>query len=187
MLKSTEDSIAQFDPLASEDDEFNLSDFEEHRDPELHQMHETYRALEEQVGEMAFYAPENTLGEPSFDLAEPLESEVSFEPSFEVEYFTNTGEEDAFDEGPDLATLDPDLPSVDDPFDVLDDLSFDQERLTSDFDWEGDTPTNVFGDEPTPTNVFGDDASSTSKQPDEEQENQSLNKGLFSRFFGRNK
>lgn len=186
-LKSTEDNIAQFDPLASEDDEFNLSDFEEHQDPELHQMHKTYRALEEQVGEMAFYAPENTLGEPGFDLAEPLESEASFEPSFEVEYFTNTGEEDAFDEGPDLATLDPDLPSVDDPFDVLEDLSFDQERLTSDFDWEGDTPTNVFGDEPTPTNVFGDDASSTSQQPDEEQENQSLNKGLFSRFFGRNK
>ena len=186
-LKSTEDSIAQFDPLAAQDDEFNLSDFEDQQDSELYQMHETYRALEEQVGEMAFYTPENVINEPRFDMEDSLKSEASFEPGFEVEHFTNTGEEDAFDEGPDLATLDPALPSVDDPFEMLEDLSFDHERLTSDFDWEGNTPTNIFGDEPTPTDVFGDQTNYKSEQPNQEEENLSTNKGLFSRFFGRNK
>ena len=70
---------------------------------------------------------------------------------------------------------------------MLEDLSFDHERLTSDFDWEGNTPTNIFGDEPTPTDVFGDQTNSKSEQPDQEEENLSTNKGLFSRFFGRNK
>ncbi len=186
-LKSTEDRIAQLDPLVSEDDEFNLSDFEEQKDPELHEMHQTYRALEEQVGEMAFYAPEHVKDEPRFDLEHSSKSQHSFEPSFDGEQLSNTGEEDAFDEGPDLATLDPALPSVDDPFEMLEDLSFDQERLTSDFDWEGDTPTNIFGNEPTPTNVYGDESQVKSKQPVDEEDHQSSNKGIFSRFFGRNK
>jgi hypothetical protein len=172
-LKST-DNIDQ-STRDSIDDEFNLDDFEEHKDPELYEMHETYRALEEQVED--FQLQDIQLGADDLQL----------EPSFDSPQYNNI-EDDLFDEGPDLATLDPDLPSVSDPFDVLEDLSFDEERLTSDFDWEGDTPTNVFGDEPTPTNVFGDDApSEEGMQPEDELAHQNTSKGLFSRFFGRNK
>ena len=171
-LKSTnQDQQAVLPPR---DDEFNLADFEEHKDPELFEMHETYRALEEQVEEFNFR-----------DLQMPS-GQVQLEPTLDP--LSEDILEDSFDEGHDLATLDPALPSIADPFDVLEDLSFDEERLTSEFDWEGDTPTNVFGDEPTPTNVFGDDSQPGDQvQPKDDLMNQNTSKGLFSRFFGRTK
>ncbi len=174
-LKSTDDE-QPINSLERSEEEFNLSDFEESRDPEFREMHETYRALEERVEDFNFQGISDSI---SVDRLEPsLDSPIASHDQQSIDDYSQ--------DETDFATLDPDLPLVNDPFDVLDDLSFDQDQLTSDFDWEGDTPTNVFGDEPTPTNVFGDESQPGEvERPQDEMEHHSTNRGLFSRFFGR--
>ena len=171
-LKSTDTPIAPQSPI---EEEFNLSDFEETRDPELQEMHETYRALEAQVAEFNFEGD-----------AHQLASLGVIEPSLDPPREHLVVDDDDDDEGTDFTTLDPDLPLISDPFALLDDLDIGDERRGGEFDWEGDTPTNIFGDEPTPTNIYGEESQEGEQaQPDDGDPHQTNSRGLFSRFFGR--
>ena len=99
--------------------------------------------------------------------------------------------------------------SLDDPFEALDDIHFDQSRLMGDFTWSEGTPTHVFGDENTPTDIYeesraestgtSDRSAPSIEDPTErgsrrdeqrmrpriQEADQKREKGLLSRFFRR--
>jgi hypothetical protein len=203
-LKSTESAheVSSYEegsvPL---EEDFNLSDFEEHRDSELFEMHQAYRALEDRVEDLGFDDEprvDDDLYDRSWDQGPITLDEPSFTtPRVEAESGSDTSAQPK-DRGA--------IFSVDDPFEALDDIHFDQSRLMGDFNWSEGTPTHVFGDEPTPTDVFDDGREDThgSHRPstpsdpterellDEEgmrpriqEASQKREKGLLSRFFGR--
>jgi hypothetical protein len=180
-------SITPHGELLEED--FDLSDFEDHRDPELFEMHQTYRALEEQIDQFS------DGGEPRLDERKGAPSlDLRVEPSFD----------DPLDDEASRAEASPMF--FEDPFKSLDEIEFDQGRLMGDFSWTEGTPTNVFDDEdPTPTDVFEDadgHSSSSSRAPQphpldddaptqsrlsdaERRRDQGREKGIISRFFRR--
>ena len=170
-LRASGEKSVDYDGAIPLEEDFNLSDFDEHRDPELHNMHETYRALEEQVGQ--FPSSDHVIDNRQAESV-PVDL-LSFEPGF-----TPPPEEARANLSfPDEAAI-----SVADPFEELEDLSFDPDQLTSGFDW-GDTPTNIFGDEATPTNIFSDEEPKESDDVFSEETPKKKEKNLLSRFFSR--
>ena len=194
-LKSTPDELDElsstpirtdgYDGVIPAEDEFNLEDFEEHRDPELYHMHTAYQELERQVDEYHLnQAPllvSNERAEPSLDHFDEIDDEdlsLTIEPEFD------------FSSDPQVlrASVDPAVLAVADPFTEDGDLSFDADHLVNEFDWEGDTPTSIFGDEATPTDVFGEeipDRDFPRVDVSDSEKSGSRERGLISRFFGR--
>lgn len=180
-LKETENPLAYSNDLL--EDELDLSDFSEHRDPELFELDQTYRALEEQMEDLSFDEPqlaavevEAGVNEPRIDDLAPAQDDPHAGYQGQTSHLLNDHE---------------------DPFEVLDDFHFDQDRLMNDFNWTEGTPTDAFG-EMTPTDAFNDDPPNTPSTPnstmasDERRpmariqgSDERREKGILSRFFRR--